>query len=97
MEHGVKSVFPSYAANRLSRKSSRGSMIFSLQREKKVPLWGMFVPPEGKKSTALVDVRPSRGTPWMSLWRTFEIADWPRVMLLVDGAHVLRRVELRPS
>ena len=72
-------VFPSYAANRLSRKSSRGSMIFSLQREKKVPLWGMFVPPEGKKSTALVDVRPSRGTPWMSLWRTFEIAYWPRV------------------
>ena len=38
-----------------------------------------ILPPEGKKSTALGDVRPSRGTPWMSLWRTFEIADWPRV------------------
>ena len=25
------------------------------------------LPPEGKKTTALVDVRPSRGTPWMIL------------------------------
>jgi len=41
-----------------------------------------ILPPEGKKSTALGDVRPSRGTPWMSLWRIFGIADWPRVRAL---------------
>ena len=37
------------------------------------------LPPEGKKTTALEDVRPSRGTPWTCLWMIFGIADWPRV------------------